>query len=355
MPPEKKRHRRQILLFVCKTAIAVLLLYFLLHKTRYEDFARNFRQIAWGWVIAASSLHIIGYLVSAHRWRILLAAQGVQAPFWELLKSYVISTLFNYILPGTVLGDIYRSYDTGVKSRKGAQAVSAVFVERVTGVAAMMFLASVGIVFLLTGPTRLSVTAFWNVQAAVATCTVMFLILFAILFVFFHPRIVKRIAARLDRPAPLLGKLRKVLLSLHAAATIYRSNPTPIYKNLFWATVLQLNVTLHWFFLGKAMGLPHLSFFSYMVIVPAVTLILMIPITPGGTGVREWTLVQLRTGLGFSGAGVEGAVLMGLLKWATDLLYVGIGFLMLWQRLFVAKRSASETVRENRSGPASEP
>ena len=384
---------KRVLIFAIKSGIAAVLLYLLLRTTRYEEFADNFRRISWWWFLAATSLHIVGYLVSAHRWRILLVAQGVQISLWKLIKSYIIATFFNYVLLGTLGGDISRAYDTGLRSRKGAQAVSAVFVERLTGLVAMMFLAAVGILFLLVGPGGISVSAFWNVQAAIATCAAMFILLFATIFVLFHPRIVKKIAAKLDRPppfasffkrrnhrfglsgagwverhgatprpnallekepkivkkiaakldrpAPFFGRVRKIFLSFHSAITVYRADLTPIYKNLFWALVLQLNVTLHYFFIGLAMGLPLLNFFSYMVIVPAITLILMIPITPGGAGVREWTLRELRTGIGFSGArsAIAGSTLLGWLQVASVLLYGVIGFLMFGYRLFSTKRS----------------
>ena len=341
MRPEKRRNTQKLLFFFLKTGTAALILYLLLRKTPYEDFARNFRQISWGWFVAAAFLHVVGYIVSAHRWRILLLAQGLKPSLWDLIKSYVIATFFNYILLGTVLGDIYRAYDTGAKSKKGVQAVSAVFVERVTGVVAMMFLAAIGILFLLLDPTRLSTSAFWNVRVAVAICAGILLFLLAVVFVFIHPRTVEIIANRLDRPAPLFGKLRQIFLSLNSAITVYRSNPMPIYKNLFWALVLQLNVVAHWFLVGLAMGLPSLSFFSYMVVVPAITLVLMIPVTPGGIGVREWTVWAFRTPLGFAAAtsSPAAAALMSWLLVATVLFYGTVGFLMFTYRLFSARRS----------------
>jgi uncharacterized protein (TIRG00374 family) len=347
MYPQKKSAAKKALLFLVKSAFAAILLYLLLRKTRYEDFARNFSAISWWWLVAAALLHITGYVVSAHRWRILLLAQGLRPSLWELIKSYIVATFFNYVLLGTVGGDIYRAYDTGVKSRKGAQAVSAVFVERVTGVAAMMFLAAMGIVLLLVGPTRVSVSVFRSVTTAIGVCAVIFLLLFAALLVLFNPRIVQVVAARLDRPVPLLGKVRKVFLSFHGAVTVYRSNLSPVYKNLFWALVLQVNVIVHWFLVGLAVGLPELRlhpmhhFCSYMIVIPAITLVLTVPVTPGGVGVREWIVWAFGTPLGFSevASGKATAALMSWLQVATVLFYGMIGFLMFVHRFFSTKRS----------------
>jgi hypothetical protein len=297
-------------------------------------------------LVVAAALHILGYIISAHRWRLLLLAQGLRPSLYQLIKSYVIATFFNYVLLGTVGGDVYRAYDSGVKSKKGAEAVSAVFIERLTGVVAMMVLAAVGMLLLLTGPTRLSESTFWSVGSGVGICAVVLLGLIAVLLVLLHPRTVKRIAAFLDRPAPFFGKLRKIVLSLHASVTVYRTNRRPIYKNLLWAAALQLNVIAHWFLIGLAMGSSlHLRdnllyyVYNYMVIVPALTLVLMIPVTPGGFGVREWTVWAFRTPLGFAaGAGKNTAALMGWLQVATVLFYGFIGFLMFLYRLFSAKR-----------------
>lgn len=347
MCPLKKRAARHALIFLFKSAIAAFLLFLLLRKTRFQDFAESFRGIVWGWLVAAAALHIVGYLISAHRWRLLLLAQGLRPSLYQLIKSYVIATFFNYVLLGTVGGDVYRAYDSGVKSKKGAEAVSAVFIERLTGVVAMMVLAALGMLLLLTGPTRLSKSAFWSVGSGVGICAVVFLGLIAVLLVLLHPRAVKRIAAFLDRPGPLFGKLRKIVWSLHAAVTVYRTNRRPIYKNLLWAAALQLNVIAHWFLIGLAMG-PSLHLrdnllyyiYNYMVIVPALTLVLMIPVTPGGFGVREWTVWAFRTPLGFAaGAGTDTAALMGWLQVATVVFYGMIGFLMFLYRLFSVRRS----------------
>lgn len=92
MPPEKKPNVKKAAVFLVKSGIAALLLYLLLRKTQCDVFAGYFRGIVLWWVAAAGALHIIGYLVSAHRWGILLKAQGLTPSFWELVKSYVIAT-----------------------------------------------------------------------------------------------------------------------------------------------------------------------------------------------------------------------------------------------------------------------
>ncbi|MGQ9698583.1 MAG: lysylphosphatidylglycerol synthase transmembrane domain-containing protein, partial [Armatimonadota bacterium] len=68
---------------------------------------------ARGWlVLLAGSLHLVGYLVSAVRWKILLAALGADVPLGTLVSSYLVGSFFNSFLPTTVGGDVVRIWDT---------------------------------------------------------------------------------------------------------------------------------------------------------------------------------------------------------------------------------------------------
>src|SRR3989304_4390275 len=50
---------------------------------------------------------LIGLLISAYRWKLLLRAQSVEAPTLDLLQSYLIGGFFNNFLPTRVGGDVY--------------------------------------------------------------------------------------------------------------------------------------------------------------------------------------------------------------------------------------------------------
>jgi uncharacterized protein (TIRG00374 family) len=340
-PTTPQNRRRRILLTAVKIAVAAALLTLLLRGMRWSDFRAAFRGIRWWWFVLAAVLHFPGYVISAWRWGILLRAQGQHIPFWRLFESYLVATFFNYTLLGTLGGDFVRMYHTGLGQKRGAQAASAVLVERLTGLATMILLAALGMALL----------ALWRGGAAEGTATMHVLVWgAATLFVLFcvgvslltHPRVVEWLAGLLDRPWPLVGAVRHALLKLHEALAVFRGNPRPVYVNLAWALLLQINVAAHYFCLGLAMGpaalvaAPLHHALSYIVLVPIVTLILMIPVTPGGVGIREWTLSRpvVRSGLGFPAraAGAANAVLLGWLQVASVLLYGGVGLVLFLAR-----------------------
>ncbi len=347
--PARKNAKRRILLTAVRVGIAALLLTVLLRRMEWSDFRNAFRGIRWEWFALAAFLHFPGYVISAWRWRILLLAQGQPIPFWKLVESYIVATFFNYTLLGTLGGDFVRMYDTGLGQKRGAQAASSVFVERLTGLAAMIFLAALGVALMAIAGGGSSA-----IHLMVWGALVLFALFCVALYLLTHPRVAEWLAKLLDRPWPLFGAVRRIIIKLHEALAVFRGNRRPVYINLAWALLLQVNVAAHYFCLGLAMGpvsllaAPLRHAFGYMVLVPVITLILMIPITPGGVGIREWTLSRpvVCRGLGFSAtaAGAAHAVLLGWLQVASVLIYGAVGLVLFVGRSFRTKRSsASDT------------
>jgi uncharacterized protein (TIRG00374 family) len=336
---------RRVLTATVKVAIAAVLLFLVLRQMKWGNVRDAFRGIRWWWFALALFLHFPGYLISAWRWRILLRAQGQHIPFWKLVESYVVATFFNYTMLGTLGGDVVRMADTGLGRKRGAQAASAVFLERLTGLAALVLLAGLGmaLIALVGGEPSAG-------RGLVPAALALFAVFCVGLYALTHPRVVDAAARLLDRPWPLFGAAHRIVLKLKSALAVFHDDKRPVYANLAWALLLQVNVAAHYFCLGLAMGLPDLysaplrCAFNYMMLVPLITLILMIPITPGGAGVREWTLRGLRRGLGFAptAAGADRAVTMGWLQVASALVYGAVGFVLFLTRSLRAKQDGVE-------------
>ncbi|MBN1917798.1 MAG: flippase-like domain-containing protein [Verrucomicrobia bacterium] len=337
-PTPPRRTARRVLLVAVKLTVAVALLYVLLRDMQWSDFRDDLRGIRWPWFALAVFLHLPGYLISAYRWRLLLVAQGERISLRKLVESYIVATFFNCTLLGTLGGDVVRLRDTGLGRKRGAQAASSILVERLTGLITMVLLAAAGMGLLaLTGgiSTRFGVLVWGALGLFAVSC--------AGLVVLTHPRVARRLAALLGRLVPPGGRLGQKLAD---ALEVFRTNRRPVYANLAWALLLQVNVAAHWFCLALALGVPAVRetplqcAFAFMAIVPLITLVLMLPLTPGGAGVRELTLRQLRQGLGFAAthAGAASVVLMGWLQVVSVLAYGAAGFVIFIARSFRARR-----------------
>lgn len=81
---------------------------------------------------------------SSLKWKILLSIHGIHYDFVSLYRYYLSATFFNNFLPTSIGGDGYRLYRTMKNPTSRAGAVSALLVERITGLTALIFVGSVG-------------------------------------------------------------------------------------------------------------------------------------------------------------------------------------------------------------------
>ena len=72
---------------------------------------------AWAYVSLAAAMFGVSYAVGALRFQWLLASAGHAIRLATLLRAYLVASFFNLVLPGLILGDVYRladaSRDTG--------------------------------------------------------------------------------------------------------------------------------------------------------------------------------------------------------------------------------------------------
>jgi uncharacterized protein (TIRG00374 family) len=111
--------KRRTLSFLLKLAFsaAALVVFFLASKVAFRDIGRTLAGVAWGWLAVAFSLLALGLVFSAYRWRILVRAQGDDAPLGFLVRSYLVGTFFNNFLPTRFGGDAVRIWDGSKHSR----------------------------------------------------------------------------------------------------------------------------------------------------------------------------------------------------------------------------------------------
>jgi len=90
----------------------------------------------------------------------------------------------------------------------------------------------------------------------------------------------------------IFQKIKPKIFTFRDTALIYRDKKSHFFRALFWALLLQVNVILHYFLIGKALHL-DIHLIDYFVFIPIVHLILIIPITISGFGLREGAYIEI--------------------------------------------------------------
>jgi uncharacterized membrane protein YbhN (UPF0104 family) len=73
---------------------------------------------------------------------------------------------------------------------------------------------------------------------------------------------------------------------------VYKDKKRAFFQALFWAFLLQINVILHYYLAGKAFHL-EIPLLDYFIFFPIILLILTLPVTISGLGLREAIIIQI--------------------------------------------------------------
>ena len=135
------------ILMLLKIAISLVLILVLFRNLALRPIWEAIRSAQLNGLLVAFSLNALGYLISAFRWQILLAAQDIHLSLWGLTRSYLVGSFFNNFLPSTVGGDMVRAMDTSQASRSLTKSLAIILVERFTGVLALLVFGLLGVLW----------------------------------------------------------------------------------------------------------------------------------------------------------------------------------------------------------------
>ena len=116
-----------------RIAVAIVLLLILLPTLLQPQFFATFLHINLPLAGLAFALSIASVAAKAQRWGIVLKARGVEVRYRYLFSSYFVGLFFNNFLPSGLGGDAVRAYDSARHTGRGTSAVTAVILERGSG------------------------------------------------------------------------------------------------------------------------------------------------------------------------------------------------------------------------------
>lgn len=278
-----------------RVAVSGLLIVYLLYKVDIKSIFFSFSSVNLFWLALAFSLIFIGNLISGYRWQLLLATQDIHIPLKTLISSLLVGRFFNNFLPSTIGGDIVRVYDTSKYSKNTAVSMTAILIERLTGFLALLLIAAFALVFGFhtIGDTFL----LWVLIGFFSLILLLFLGLFNATL----SRQIRRIF-NFRGLSKIKGKIDKV----YQALNLYKSKRKDLLITFLLGLALQVAAVAHYYLIGLALDL-NVSILYFFIIIPLVLLILLLPVSINGIGVRENAYV-----LFFGKIGVEGSISIAL-------------------------------------------
>lgn len=286
---------RKQLFNLLKILISLALLFFIFRGLDLAAFMQAVSTANPFWLSAGLAMMMLGVVIRAYRWQILLNAIGVVVPIKELTAIWFIGFLFNNLLPSGLGGDAIRIMELNHHSKRGSDAVTSVLVDRFLGLLALQAIALVALMFN------------WNaVPAAIAYFSVAIFVSILIAgCLLINPGLYRFLQTH-------IGLFRRLtdIKTISNLFTSFQQYPLAALSRSFGvAIIFNISLIAMNYFIGLGLG-AEATLSQYAVFVPITSLVLLLPISFGGLGVREGTYQQL---FGQIGVSPETAVALSLL------------------------------------------
>ena len=283
------------LVLVLKILVSGLLVWFLTKEINFANAVHRVTEANSVLLLSALVIMWFQICVGGLRWRSVLHAMGARLSVVNAIRLFYVGAFFSQTLPSAVGGDpvrMYMSYRQGLSLR---ESINGVLLERVVTVLALI------IVVVATQPWFIPQVDHPSVDLIEPTIIIIVIIaLIGVSLLLNFNRL--PIALMRWRAVRGLGNLsvdgRKVFLS-------QRNLP----RVLFWGGVTHINISISVFLLAMGLDL-DVSLVDCLALMPLVVMIMTIPISIGGWGVRETAMVAF---FGLVGIPSEGALVLSVL------------------------------------------
>lgn len=298
---------------VFRAAVSFSLLYYFLANIDISSMRSIFKSALNEYLFLSFLVIFCGFILSCHKWRMLLRADNISCPFPILARYYLIGIYSNNFLPTSIGGDAFRMYLVSRYSGNSNVGIGSVVAERLSGVFALMLLGLLGTCLV---PSVFSGRG-WVFFAGALAAVALFLAIAE--------------AARFRIPADRLGNNVWAGKAIDVLGGIrrYFTTPATLWTMVWTSFAFQSLMVLAYFLAAKALSL-QVPLPVMLAVVPLVTLLTLLPVSLNGLGLREGGFVLL---LGEQGIPQVQALSLSLAVFGLSLLFgLAGGVCLLFER-----------------------
>lgn len=283
---------KKFALTVIKIAVSVGLYVYIFSKIDLAHLWEILKEASPWYFVAAIGVYFLIQGLSAYRWYLLLKPLEIRVPYTKLLSFTLMGMFFNNFMPTGIGGDVFRIYYLRKQTRRLSPATASVFFDRDLGMAALLLIATLAATF--TGMTFKGVL--------LAPIFGLILLAFAAVnFALFY-----RPTYNLLHRLLMLFKMKeadKRVEHLFESVNSYRGQWGLIATTIAISMIVQIGCSAVNILAADAIGMKTQGgWINYLVFIPAIGLITMIPVSVNGMGWREFSYLVLFVSVGASEA-----------------------------------------------------
>lgn len=271
-----------------KILVSVSLFVFIFTQIDTKEVLENFRKMDVMYIPLIILLLLVNYIISSIRWKKLLIFENTShVKVRYLINLYFVGAFFNNFMPTSIGGDVYKIYKLGNKIQSKANAFSATFMERFTGIIALVLISYYGLITTLDFWFALLPTEIVNNSIYSG------LIKFLLFFGFWIAAVLGFLSLKF-----LSLRINKVK-GLYESLMLYKSEHGVIFWALVTSFLVQFMGIFTQFFIFKALGVDLSLSYAFFVL-PVITMASFFIPSLNGVGVQDLLYIQLFETVGVS-------------------------------------------------------
>ncbi|MEM7537566.1 MAG: lysylphosphatidylglycerol synthase transmembrane domain-containing protein [Chloroflexota bacterium] len=286
----------------------IYVLYLLLDNP--DNLWRQLREADIGPLLLGSICYAGAVALSGIKWGVLLRASGINVQLRRLLAYQWVAEFFNNFLPAQVGGDIMRGYALASDTQRTADAAASVVIDRFIGLFVFMAAAAVASTMMLVWGRPNGTTFEGEVLVSmqvIALGSVGVTVLLGAIIVAMLSRRLKEWAEGILSALPLSAKTVPVWHTLAEAFNAYRHQYNALLLTALGSMIIVVLTSINIWLIALALDPNQISLVEVLAINPIIVFVaLIVPLSPGGLGVRQgafvatFLLIGVSSELGFA-------------------------------------------------------
>ena len=298
--------KKKTIIFILKALVSISLLTILLINIDWDTVVGNLEKANLLFLATASLLNLAERFELTFKWNLLIKARNIFISFGRLFIINAIGSFLGLFLPSSLGTDVVKGYYLVKNNSEKSVSVSSVFVDRVLG---MFSLLTFGVVSVFYAGDLI---AKFNLKFIIVTLFVLAIIFFYIFQTNWTTKFLKKFS-------PKNSKLKEIfdnILKLHSSILEYKNFPGTLLFAFFITLLVQVSRVFTYYVIALSFGI-HIPIIYFFLFVPLIMLVMMIPISVGGLGVREGAFVAF---FSIAGMPVSDAVMISFMNSFLDII-----------------------------------
>ena len=317
------------ILLILKVSISFSILYWILTKISFADIGVSLRSAKISFVLIVILITTCMRYIAAYQMKLLTSNQGLSLSTNKIFEINFITSFYELFLPSGLSGGVIRWYKFSKPDKKKAEAFTSIIFNRLFET---IMIITLGIIFCI-----LDIPPGMN-RGVIVALLIILVVLLAFYFLAFNAKLSFFLWEKIENikllPDFLKEKLYKLYQSLKQAQTLsYRT------QLLFFLLSLISHIigTFSFLIFAKSLGI-GVSFVNIGWIRSFLQIVVMLPISISGLGVREGALIVTLNAYGITSSD---AMALSILLYARTILMGCIGGLIEAYYLIISNRRVS--------------